>query len=345
MKNAYVLMPFAKEYDDIFAIIENAGRENGFIVMRADKKRDIGLITNSIVIDILCSDLIIADISGFNPNVMYEMGLAHTLNKPTILLSQELGRNEKLPFDISHMVTIPYKPPTSSTGEEAKDLREGLIRYINAQINHSNPISNSLSSNQIKLFRSQFEYFWGLERTFTESYRANEVWMVSNSLFWEQLSPLFNRMIEERMVAGKRKTYLMLPDHPEMVDASEIYLSALKRKDPASESALKILHITSDDLFAFLATEICIYDPFKPSARAVLMEPMCSIIGEDPADTEIENNITAGKSNILANLRENSFDIALSKNTTRKLSSIFKRVWNTQIIKQDKTDDWILEFI
>lgn len=50
MKSAYVLMPFAKEFDDVFAIIENVGSENGFIVMRADKKRDIGLITTSIVI-------------------------------------------------------------------------------------------------------------------------------------------------------------------------------------------------------------------------------------------------------------------------------------------------------
>lgn len=344
MKNAYVLMPFAKEFDDIFSIIEDVGGANGYIVMRADKKRDIGLITTSIVIDILCSDLIIADISGFNPNVMYEMGFAHTLNKPTILLSQELGKNEKLPFDISHMVTIPYKAPTSSTGEEAKNLREGLTRYINAQINHSNPISNSLSSNHLKLFRSDFEYFWGLEKTFTESSNANEVWIISNSIFWEQLSPLYNRMIEERTVGGKRKTYLMLPNNAEIVDASEMYLSNLKSKNPQSESFVKILHIPSDELFAFLATEISIYNPFKPNARALLMEPMCSNIGEDPADTEIEDNIVTGKVNILANLRENSFDIALSKISTRKLSSIFKRVWNKHIKQQGKPKDWQLDF-
>lgn len=345
MKSAYVLMPFAKEFDDVFAIIENVGSENGFIVMRADKKRDIGLITTSIVIDILCSDLIIVDISGFNPNVMYEMGLAHTLNKPTILLSQELGRNERLPFDISHMVTIPYILETSSTGKEARDLREKLTRYINAQMDHSNPITNSLSSNQIKLFRSNFEYLWGLERTFMESANASKVWVISNSLFWEQLSPLFNRMIEERTILGKRMTYLMLPNHLELVDASEMYLSSMKKKNPKSEKYIRILHVPSDDLFAFLATEICIYDPFTPGARAVLMEPMCSIIGEDPADTEIENNIASGKPNTLSNLRENSFDIALSKNSTRKLSSIFKRVWNKHAKEQKKPDEWLLEFV
>jgi hypothetical protein len=343
MYSAYALMPFAPEFDIVYEILEREAQENGYLLTRADKKRDIGLITTGIVVDVINADIIFADISGFNPNVMYELGFAHTLGKPTILLSQQLGKNEKLPFDISHMVTIPYTVDADSTGEWVRNLREKLTRYINAQMDHANPIQNALSANKIKLFRSQFEYLWGLEKTFLTSAAATEVWILSTSLYWEQLSPLFNKMIEERTISGKRRTSLMLPDQPEMVDASEMYLASLAQKKPDAINFLRILHVPSEELFLFLPAEICIYDPYTPKSRAIMMEPMSSNLGEDPADAQIEENIASGQSNTIANLRENTFDVALSKNSTRRLSSVFRRVWNKHIQKFEKPSEWSLE--
>lgn len=343
-RRCYVLMPFAAEFDKVYESIQDVAKENGFNCERADKKRDIGLITSSIVLDIIIADIVIADISGFNPNVMYELGFAHILNKPTILLSQELGRGERLPFDISHMVTIPYQLPRVGydIGDEFRSLRENLNRYINARVQHSNPIYSVIQSNKIKLFRGDLEWLWGLESVFRESQKASEVWIISNFLFWEQLSPLFNRMIEERTIAGKRKTCLMLPDRPELCDSSAIYLDRLSGIYPNVDNYMRILHVPSEEMFSFLVTEICIYDPFTPDARGVLLEPMTSVIGEDQADVDIEKNIASGASTAICNLKESTFDIELSKHIVRKLSSVYKRIWNKYAAEQNKPDSWTL---
>ena len=275
---------------------------------------------------------------------MYELGFAHILNKPTILLSQELGRGERLPFDISQMVSVTYKLPQIgyNIGDELRLLKDNLNRYINARVQHSNPIYSVIQSNKIKLFRGDFDWLWGLENVFRESQKASEAWIISNFLFWEQQSQLFNRMIEERTITGERKTCLMLPDRPELYDSSVTYLNRLKKISANVDDYMKILHVPSEDMFSFLVTEICIYNPFTPDARGILLEPMTSVIGEDKADVEIEKNITNGASTAICNLKEGTFDIELSKHIVRKLSSIFKRVWNKHAFEQNKPDTWTL---
>ena len=75
--------------------------------------------------------------------------------------------------------------------------------------------------------------------------------------------PIYNRMIEERIIAGERKTSLLLPNRPELIDSSEMYLTQLKKKSEQCEKNLRILHVGSDDLFAFLPSELCIFNPFS----------------------------------------------------------------------------------
>ncbi len=44
------------------------------------------------------SDIVIADLTGLNPNVMYELGLAHSFNKKTIVITKD--DLSQLPFDL-----------------------------------------------------------------------------------------------------------------------------------------------------------------------------------------------------------------------------------------------------
>ena len=55
------------------------------------------------------ADLIVADLTGQNPNVFYEVGIAHTLEKPVLLLSMSI---EDIPFDLRHRRVLPceYTP-------------------------------------------------------------------------------------------------------------------------------------------------------------------------------------------------------------------------------------------
>ena len=82
-------------------------------------------ILQDIIQDISNASIIIADVTMDNPNVFYELGFAHALKKPTILLA-DIEKREKLPFDISGYRTIFY----SNTIGGKSEIEETLIRYL-----------------------------------------------------------------------------------------------------------------------------------------------------------------------------------------------------------------------
>jgi nucleoside 2-deoxyribosyltransferase len=70
------------------------------------------------------SDVIIADITPVNANVFYELGYAHAMNKPTILLANR--KIEKLPFDVSGYRVIFY----DDTIRGRRDIEESLEKHL-----------------------------------------------------------------------------------------------------------------------------------------------------------------------------------------------------------------------
>lgn len=118
--SVFVLMPFRREYQGIYNIIRRAGESAGLRVFRADEMVAPGRITDQILDAIRHAGLIVADVSDTNPNVLYEIGLAHSLNKPTILISRQ-GTN--LPFDLSGSRVIFYEDDLDG----AERLREQLV--------------------------------------------------------------------------------------------------------------------------------------------------------------------------------------------------------------------------
>ena len=75
----------------------------GYRIVRADKISVSGSITKQIIEYLLTADLVIADLSGHNPNVFYELAVRHMVKKPIIQLIQ---KGEKPPFDVKDMRTI-----------------------------------------------------------------------------------------------------------------------------------------------------------------------------------------------------------------------------------------------
>ena len=89
-KYCFVAMPFRPAFDPIYETIRTALQEKGWQVRRADELFLPRLITDTILREILTSDLVIADLTGGNPNVAYEVGLTHALgNDPPIDLKNE----------------------------------------------------------------------------------------------------------------------------------------------------------------------------------------------------------------------------------------------------------------
>ena len=73
---------------------------------RGDDIFGLNVVMDDVRAAIATADLVIAYLSGQNPNVFYEVGIAHTLGKPVLLLSQAI---EDVPFDLRHRRVLPYE--------------------------------------------------------------------------------------------------------------------------------------------------------------------------------------------------------------------------------------------
>jgi hypothetical protein len=105
-KMAFVLMPFGGHYDAYYPSVYKPGLETaGFIVQRADDIYTPQPIIKDIQELIVRADLILCDMSGRNPNVFYELGLAHAIGRPVILVCDNLN---DVPFDLRHIRVIAY---------------------------------------------------------------------------------------------------------------------------------------------------------------------------------------------------------------------------------------------
>lgn len=122
----FVAMPFAERFAPLYKdVIHRAAEEEGFDVVRIDEVTRPGIIFQDIQCEIADSTAVIAEISGPNSNVFYELGYAHALKKPTILLAQ---RGQELPFDIRSYRVIFYDDTIG--GKPA--LEDALARHLSA---------------------------------------------------------------------------------------------------------------------------------------------------------------------------------------------------------------------
>ncbi|MGW6947358.1 hypothetical protein [Streptomyces xanthophaeus] len=103
-------------------VIAPACEKYGVTAVRADGIAHAGDINEQICRHVVESDLVIADVSGGNPNVMYELGLRHITGKPTI----HIGEAGQLPFDIASIRTIRYQRTRSHLTGARKEIESAL---------------------------------------------------------------------------------------------------------------------------------------------------------------------------------------------------------------------------
>ncbi|MFN0104873.1 MAG: sigma-54-dependent transcriptional regulator [Bryobacteraceae bacterium] len=124
----FVLMPFDEALRPVFEDhIKPIAEVLGLTCGRADDLFNPGSIILDIWAAINQADVVVADCTGKNANVFYEIGIAHTLGKDTVLISQSL---DDVPFDLRHLriITYDYKPRGMSAFEER--LKETILRVL-----------------------------------------------------------------------------------------------------------------------------------------------------------------------------------------------------------------------
>ncbi len=123
-----VMMPFSAEFDPIYHIIKAVCEEVGCPALRVDEIYGPTKIINDVFLAIAQSRLVVCELTGKNPNVLYEAGLAHALGRDVILVTQN---KEDVPFDLRHIRFISYV----RNKEGLESLRSELKRSIDAALN------------------------------------------------------------------------------------------------------------------------------------------------------------------------------------------------------------------
>lgn len=115
----FYLCPFSERFNSIYVDhIRSLVQGSGFTIERADEIFGTQPIIDDIWESINLAEIIIADVTGRNPKVMYEIGMAHTVGKPVIILTQTI---DDVPFDLKHHRCVVYSYTPGGCAElEAK---------------------------------------------------------------------------------------------------------------------------------------------------------------------------------------------------------------------------------
>ncbi len=121
----FAAMPFSiheggfNVWDQLLIPLE---KELNLRLVRADRQLAAHGVVDQVFRDIASSDLVVGDLTGNNPNVYYEIGLAHALGVETLLL---LRANETIPFNVRHLQIISCDPANLSRARE--DIRTAIV--------------------------------------------------------------------------------------------------------------------------------------------------------------------------------------------------------------------------
>ena len=142
IRKCFVAMPFDGSCD----LSYNEGivpvcKDLEMTCIRIDDDRLVSNIMSAVVKEIYDADIVIADITGSNPNVFYELGISHTLPYPnkTIMIAKQ---GTKFPFDIYHHKIILYN--NYDLGQFKKKLKETIYELLKGNEHLTNPVQEHI---------------------------------------------------------------------------------------------------------------------------------------------------------------------------------------------------------
>lgn len=169
-KTCFILMPFSNAgdlekpdldyiYEHILkcAVEDYSKDDNRYFTLVERFNSKVGSIVSGIVNNLNTSELVIADLTGLNPNVMYELGVRHSLRRGTIIISQDLNN---LPSDLRDYLTVEYNYSQKTTEQPSNferfkvELHKSIDEVLNTN-KYDSPVLSYLQQKQ--RFRDEAE--------------------------------------------------------------------------------------------------------------------------------------------------------------------------------------------
>jgi hypothetical protein len=125
-----VMMPFSAGFSGTYSAITKVADYMSLECLRADDIWDNSTFIQDIFDLIFCSKVVVVDFTGKNPNVMYETGIAHTLGKTVIPITQSI---DDIPSDLGHHRALKYYP----NEEGLRDLSNELYKRLKVIYNQN----------------------------------------------------------------------------------------------------------------------------------------------------------------------------------------------------------------
>ena len=122
-----VMMPFEGKFSATYTAIRNVCATLGIDCKRADDIWDNSILIQDVFDLIFTSKAVITDFTDRNPNVFYETGVAHTLGKLVIPITQSVI---DIPFDLRHHRALTYLPNAEGLLKLEKDLEKKLAKVF-----------------------------------------------------------------------------------------------------------------------------------------------------------------------------------------------------------------------
>ena len=178
----FIIMPYGDWFDHYYKqIYKKAILDAGLKPIRADE-----LFTASAVIDDIWdltkkSKIVLADLTEKNPNVFYELGLAHALAKPALLIAESM---DDVPFDLRHLRVITYDKNNEEWGQKLINeitiaLKETLTAPERSVLptflksdDVENPVIKDPERNEIRDLKYEMNY---LKNTMAQLMKVSQV--------------------------------------------------------------------------------------------------------------------------------------------------------------------------
>lgn len=196
----FFIMPFSDEFDIVYGELKALLGKEGYICTRVDEISGSTPIINKILTELLKAQFVIVDLTNCNPNVFYELGIAHTFkDAENIFLLKQKGSS--VPFDITHLTYHEYelnnlKYVAALLKQSLKERKfvsdfdevlniKGIIEYLHDNQDEFVDILHDMIGNNMPCVLTIMQDARSLEKTYITNVLNNIEKKIKNYVFFK----------------------------------------------------------------------------------------------------------------------------------------------------------------